>query len=228
MAAPAPLFSALLNYRHSLADSNQDDASGPACWLPGIRRVLSQERTNYPVYVSVDDVGTGFHLIAQCVAGIDPQRVLDYLAVAVERLADALEHDSQAPVRSLDVLPEAERELLLGTWNGAHRDYPRDRTVVQLFEEQAGRRAGETALQYEGGSLTYGELNARADGLAARLRGLGVRPGVLVGLCVERTAALLVGLLGTLKAGERTCRWIRRFRRSGWRSCCRTAGRRCC
>ncbi|MCL4185297.1 MAG: amino acid adenylation domain-containing protein, partial [Burkholderiaceae bacterium] len=183
--ASVPLFSALLNYRHDLPAST----------------VLDEERTNYPVCVSVDDIGTGFHVTAQCVDGIDPQRLVDYLAVAIGALVDALDRDPQAPVCSLDLLPGRERELLTGTWNETAREYPRERTVVQLFEAQAARRPDAVAVTYAGESLSYRELNARASALARRLRALGVRPGVPVGLCVERSLPMMVGLLATLKAG---------------------------
>ncbi len=71
----------------------------------------------------------------------------------------------------------------------------------QLFEATAARRPGAVAVTFEGSSLTYGELNARANRLAHALRRLGVGPDVLVGLCVERSPDMLVGLLGVLKAG---------------------------
>src|SRR5690606_23764253 len=106
-----------------------------------------------------------------------------------------------ARIDELPMLSDAERRRVLVEWNATAAQYPRDRTVVQLFEEQAARRADAVAVTCEGESLTYGELGARADALAVHLRALGVRPGVLVGLCVERTPAMLVGLLGTLKAG---------------------------
>ncbi len=157
--------------------------------------------SKFDLSVYLGESGGELHGFIEYNTDLFDAQTIERLVGHYRRLLEAIVANPSARVSELALLTTDERRQVLVDWNATARDYPRDRTVVQLFEEQAGRRAGETALQYEGGSLTYGELNARADGLAARLRGLGVRPGVLVGLCVERTAALLVGLLGTLKAG---------------------------
>ena len=107
----------------------------------------------------------------------------------------------QAPEAVAPVLTEAERHKLLVEWNRTERDYPRDKCVHQLFEEQVERTPEAVAVVFEGQSLTYRELNARANRLAQHLRTLGVGPEVLVGLCVERSLEMVVGLLGILKAG---------------------------
>src|SRR5262249_127253 len=99
------------------------------------------------------------------------------------------------------LLTEPEREQLLLGWNETVTDYPKDKCVHQLFEEQARRRPGEVALISEDRQLTYRELNERANGLAHYLRGLGLGPETLVGISVERAVEMVVGLLGILKAG---------------------------
>ena len=103
----------------------------------------------------------------------------------------------------LDVLKmsEEERRRMGEGWRQARREYPRDKCVHQLFEEQVERTPEAVAVVYEGASLTYRELNGRANQLAHRLRELGVGPDVLVGLCAERSLEMIVGLLGILKAG---------------------------
>src|SRR5438093_7921747 len=77
----------------------------------------------------------------------------------------------------------------------------RDRCIHELFEEQAARRPQAVAVTFEDRQLTYGELNSRANQLAHHLRALGVRPETLVGICVERSLEMVVGLLAILKAG---------------------------
>ena len=86
-------------------------------------------------------------------------------------------------------------------WNDTAADYPQDRCIHQLFEEQVARTPEAVAVVFEDEQLTYGELNARANRLAHHLRGCGVGPEVLVGLCLERSPEMVVGLLGILKAG---------------------------
>ncbi|NKI72840.1 AMP-binding protein, partial [Collimonas pratensis] len=86
-------------------------------------------------------------------------------------------------------------------WNDTALDYPRELTIHQLFEAQAACRPDEIALVYGEHELSYGELNVRANRLAHHLRAQGVGPDILVGVCVERSLELIVGLLAILKAG---------------------------
>jgi surfactin family lipopeptide synthetase A len=104
-------------------------------------------------------------------------------------------------VSRLPLLGRAERQQLLGEWNNTAADYPRDRCVHQLFELQTKRTPNATAVMFENERLTYGELNNRANQLAHYLTKLGVGPDVLVGILVERSLEMVVGLLGILKAG---------------------------
>jgi iturin family lipopeptide synthetase A len=100
------------------------------------------------------------------------------------------------------VLSDAERQQVLENWNNTSVVYSgKDRCLHQLIEEQAMRTPDRAALVFEQQRLTYGELISRADQLAHRLRELGVGPDVLVGLSVERSAEMIVGILGILKAG---------------------------
>ncbi|QSV63518.1 MAG: amino acid adenylation domain-containing protein [Dolichospermum sp. DL01] len=101
----------------------------------------------------------------------------------------------------LPILTEAERHQLLVEWNNTDVDYPKDKCIHQLFEEQVERTPDHVAVVFEDEQLTYRELNARANQLAHYLQKLGVGPEVLVGICVERSLEMVVGLLGILKAG---------------------------
>ena len=99
------------------------------------------------------------------------------------------------------LLTEAERHQLLVEWNNTATDYPKDQCIHQLFEAQVERTPDAVALIFEQQCLTYRELNQRANRLAHYLRQLGVGPEVLVGICMERSLEMVVGLLGILKAG---------------------------
>ena len=129
-------------------------------------------------------------------------------AATIERLVghwrvllEAIVADPGQAISQLPLLTEAERHQLLVEWNDTAVEYPRDRCIHQLFEAQVERSPQATALVYETQQLTYGELNARANRLAHHLRSLGVGPEVLVGVCLERSPELVVGLLAILKAG---------------------------
>ncbi|MGH7798832.1 MAG: amino acid adenylation domain-containing protein [Candidatus Binatia bacterium] len=104
-------------------------------------------------------------------------------------------------ISDLPILIEAERHQLLVDWNDTQRGYPRDKCLHELFEEQVERSPDAVAVVFEDQRLTYRDLNARANRLARDLIKLGVGPETLVGIYVERSLDMIVGLLGILKAG---------------------------
>jgi amino acid adenylation domain-containing protein len=124
-------------------------------------------------------------------------RLLGHFQVLLEGVV----FDAGQPISSLPLLTEAERHQVLVAWNDTQGDYPNASCLHQLFEAQVTRTPEAIATIFGDQSLTYCELNARANQLANHLRTLGVKPEVLVGLCVERSLEMVVGLLGILKAG---------------------------
>jgi amino acid adenylation domain-containing protein len=109
--------------------------------------------------------------------------------------------DPDRPIGSLQILTEAERQQLLVEWNDTQTGYQGDPCVHQLFEAQVERTPDAIAAESQRRQLTYRELNKRSNQLAQWLRWQGVGPDVLVGICVERSVKMLVGVLGILKAG---------------------------
>ena len=127
---------------------------------------------------------------------------IDRLLGHLMTLAGAAVADPQAPVSRLPILVPAERDQLAREPLARVRAFPADDTPLhRLFERQAARTPDAVAVTGDGGRLTYAELDARADRLAARLRRLGVGPEVRVALWLDRTVELVVGILGVLKAG---------------------------
>jgi len=117
------------------------------------------------------------------------------------RLLNSIVLNPQQPIFQLLMLTEVEQQQLLFEWNNTQADYPLDKCIHQLFEEQVERTPDHIAVVFEDQQLNYRELNARANQLAHYLQNLGVGPDVLVGICVERSLEMMVGLLGILKAG---------------------------
>ena len=117
------------------------------------------------------------------------------------RLLNSIVLNPQQPIFQLLMLAEVEQQQLLFEWNNTQADYPLDKCIHQLFEEQVERTPDHIAVVFEDQQLNYRELNARANQLAHYLQNLGVGPDVLVGICVERSLEMMVGLLGILKAG---------------------------
>ena len=118
-----------------------------------------------------------------------------------QTLLEAATANPEATISALPLLTEPERKQLLIDWNSAEKPYPRDKCIHDLFQAQAERSPETEAVVFEGGKLSYRELNQRANRLAERLRTLGVGPEVVVGLCTERSLEMVVGMLGILKAG---------------------------
>jgi amino acid adenylation domain-containing protein len=109
--------------------------------------------------------------------------------------------DSERPIGSLGLLSEGERKQIVEEWNATEVDYPGEKLIHELFEEQAEKSPDAVALVYEEQCLSYGELDGRANRLARRLWGMGVGPESCVGLYCRRSAEMVIGMLGILKAG---------------------------
>ena len=104
-------------------------------------------------------------------------------------------------LQEVNILPDTELVTLLETFNTTQTDYPRDKTIIDLFEEQVERTPDNIAVVYEDEKLTYKELNACSTQLGRLLRKKGVGPESIVGLMVDRSIEMIVGMLGILKAG---------------------------
>ncbi|UQV46665.1 amino acid adenylation domain-containing protein [Janthinobacterium lividum] len=194
VAAPLPLFSSLLNYRHSVA------VDATPNWA-GVQILGTAEYSNYPVNLSIDDTGTGFTLSAQVTDAVAALRVCRYMQVALADLVRVLEDAPESPLSSVEILPLAEREQLLYGFNATATEVLGIGCLHELFERQVARTPDASALVHAGQSLSYAELNAQANRLACYLREQGVGPERLVAICTERSVEMVVGVLATLKAG---------------------------
>jgi len=123
------------------------------------------------------------------------------MAGHLQTLLCGLVTDPDHHLYELPLLPEAEYNTLLCEWNNTQTDYPLNLCIHALFEAQVERTPDAVAVVFAGQQLTYQELNQRANQLAHHLQQLGVRPEELVGIYVERSLEMIVGLLGILKAG---------------------------
>ncbi|WP_266156572.1 non-ribosomal peptide synthetase [Dyella silvatica] len=207
-AATAPLFSALLNYRHNASSGiphSRDPADAThllaAHPLDGVEWISGEERTNYPVTLSVEDFEHALGLTTQVVRSLDPERVLGYMQQALESLLQALEQAPKTPLRQLSIVPPEERAVLLQAWNQT-RTPPFEHSCLHgLFQQQAEKKPSAIAAIAGDQSITYAQLDRRANQLAHHLQAHGVGQETMVGLCVERSLDVLVGVLGILKAG---------------------------
>jgi amino acid adenylation domain-containing protein len=125
----------------------------------------------------------------------------DRLLAHYECLLEDFVADSNARVSQLNLLGSLERQQILVKWNQTKADYPRNERVHTLFEEQAARVPDAIAVEFGSHTLTYAELDHRANVLASELQKKGLKPEALVGLYVDRSLEMVVGLLGIVKAG---------------------------
>jgi amino acid adenylation domain-containing protein len=190
-----PLVSTLLKYRHGASDL--------VATRVGTRRTQLSTHGNItcPITIAVNDLGERFALEAQTDQRIEARRVTRYLYTAVQSLVTALEEAPQRLALTLPILDESERDQVINQFNGTHSAYPQWKLLHQLFEEQVKRTPDAVAAVHRNSSLTYGELDAKSNQMAQYLRDRGVGADDLVGICVERSLEMVVGLLGILKAG---------------------------
>ncbi|KAF9944546.1 hypothetical protein BGZ65_011892, partial [Modicella reniformis] len=125
------------------------------------------------------------------------ERHIGYLRTMLQAMAV----NQEQTISNVDLLSPEERDLLLRTWNETEQEYPMHSCIHNLFEQQVDRTPQATALVFMDQSLSYSELNTRANNLAHHLIGLGVQPDMLVAICVERSFAMIIGVLAILKAG---------------------------
>ncbi|HEX8149510.1 MAG TPA: amino acid adenylation domain-containing protein [Pyrinomonadaceae bacterium] len=126
---------------------------------------------------------------------------VERLALNLQTLLGEVASTPEQRVGELRLLSEAERRRVLVEWNRTARPYEQGRCLHELFEAQAGATPESTAVVCGGEEVSYAELDARAERVAARLRALGAGPERLVGVCLERGVDLVAALLGVLKAG---------------------------
>ncbi len=171
--------------------------------LTGLKHdiVAGYESTNYPFTLVAGRRSATVLLRAM----FDPDRfeasTIKRVVKELERVLGQMAADLGQRVGSVKLLGEAERVQVVEEWNQTGREYPRERSLGELFEAQAVARPDARAVRFGGEELSYGELNRRANCLARYLRGLGVGPEKRVGVLGRKSVEMMVGVLGIVKGG---------------------------
>jgi amino acid adenylation domain-containing protein len=176
----------------------------PALELAGLRSEAVESdggMTKFDLTLSLIDKehGIGGHL--EYSTDLFNRDKIERMARHFQTLLEGIAADPDQSIANLPIMTEAERHRILFEWNDTRADYPKDKCIHQLFEEQVERTPDAVAVKYEDQQLTYQDLNHRANHLARYLISSGVGPEKLVGIYVERSITMVVGLLATLKAG---------------------------
>ncbi len=161
--------------------------------------VLDRGGAQFELSVSVDTQVTR-SLIVEYNTDLFDRLTIERIVAQYFTILEAAAVAPATHIGALTLLP-AEQLALLHDWNATAAPYPSNATFVQIFEDQAVRTPDALAVSFEGATMSYAQLNARANAVAHTLRALGVGPGVLVGVCVVRSPMLLIALLGIQKSG---------------------------
>jgi amino acid adenylation domain-containing protein len=191
----SPLFQVMF-VLHSLM-MDRIDLAGLNCKLVE----LDIKSARFDLSVDVFDVAQGLRVYFEYNTDLFNTESIDRMMDHFQMVLEGFVADPGARIRQLPLLRSEERVQLTRDWNRTETEYPRDATVHGLFEAQARRTPQAEAVRFGDASLTYEQLDRRANRLANRLQALDVRPESLVGVCVERSLDMVVALLGVLKAG---------------------------
>ncbi len=162
---------------------------------------IDKKTSNFDLTLTMAEEARGLSATIEYNTDLFEAPTIERLLEHFQTLLEAISLDPDQRISTLSLLPEAEKRQLLVEWNATEADYPLEQSIQQLFEAQVEQAPDAVAVVYEGSQLTYGALNRRANQLAHHLRRLGVGPETLVGICVERSMEMVVGVLGVLKAG---------------------------
>ena len=152
----APLFSAVLNYRHNLVDVTRPVVEENTHLLAGIEFLGGNERTNYPLTMSVEDFGQSLGLTALVVQPLSPERMCSYMQQALVSVVEALETAPSTPVRQLEILPPEERTLLLEEWNATEAEYPQRLVRAPVVRGAGGKDIRAVVALCMKSRLSYG------------------------------------------------------------------------
>jgi amino acid adenylation domain-containing protein/non-ribosomal peptide synthase protein (TIGR01720 family) len=196
--AGIPLFETILVFENYPVDKALRDGAKAAGL--GIEALGWTEQTNFPLTLAVYP-GRQLQLKAAYDRNLYPtdaiERMLGHLTTLLQRISKCADER----VRDLSLLGDQEKRQLLEEWNQTESDFPREKCIHELFEDQVGRTPGAVAVEYENEELTYEQLDRRAGQLSRQLQELGIGPDKLVGICAKRSLEMIIGLLGVLKAG---------------------------
>uniref|UniRef100_A0A2P1CZ97 AptD n=1 Tax=Nostoc sp. HIID-D1B TaxID=2027338 RepID=A0A2P1CZ97_9NOSO len=190
-----PLFQVML----ALENNESPDLSLPGLeidWLP-----LTYPFAKFDLAILVIESDNQLDLTWEYATDLFDQSTIQRMAEQFEVLLKGIVDNPGKPINTLPLMTAPEL-LQLQRWNQTENDYPHDKTLVEIFEQQVEKNPHNIALVFESQQLTYRELNQKANQLAHYLiQNHQIKPDTLIGICVERSLEMIIGVLGILKAG---------------------------
>ena len=190
-----PLFQVMFSF---------DNTPSPSLDLPAVsveKLTTHNETSKFDLLLSMREEGDRLTSVVEYNIDIFDASTIKRMMQHFENLLQQIVVDTEIGISQLSLMSEEERRQVLVEWNNTEAEYPQDRTVISLFEEQIEKCSDAIAIESDGEPISYGELNERANRLAHYLRESGVGTETLVGICMERGVDMMVAVLGVLKAG---------------------------
>ncbi|OXB20714.1 hypothetical protein B0A71_06650, partial [Flavobacterium tructae] len=157
--------------------------------------------SKFDLTFSASENNNGISLVLNYCTALFDKATIESMLLHYQELLQSITENITEPISNLSMLTQAEEHQLLNVFNNTAAAYPSDKTIVDLFKEQVKQTPNAVAVVYEDEELTYKELDQRSNQLAHYLREQGVKPDALVGICLERSLEMLIGILGILKSG---------------------------
>ncbi|MEO7535571.1 MAG: non-ribosomal peptide synthase/polyketide synthase, partial [Ferruginibacter sp.] len=173
-------------------------------WSLQVSNVHKDEQSNYPLTIivaSAEQVSIKFSYNVDLLKEEYVKEISDHFENVLLQLTEADNAGVSIHLNDIKIITAAETHQLVEGFNNTKADYPKDKSIIDLFTEQSAKTPNAIALKFEEQELTYKELNERSNQLANYLRSRGVKEEMLVPICVERSIEMIVGILGILKAG---------------------------
>ena len=195
--AHSPIFQVMINWRDPDQQLSFIGLEGLA-----VESLLAETKTSkFDMTLMLTDSGAEIGLEVEYSTDLFDEERIARMFDHYQTLLEAVATDPAQRISQLPVLTDSERQKLSAGWNSTETVYPREKRIDQLFSEQAARTPDAIAVEFDERRITYRELDRRSNQLAHHLRKFGVEPDDLIGICVERSINMMVGVLGILKAG---------------------------
>ncbi|WP_144219864.1 non-ribosomal peptide synthetase [Flavobacterium anhuiense] len=194
-----PLFQVMFELQNKQISSGNEEKELKGLTISG--HEYSSTTAQFDLTLNVSEGNNGIALNMNYCTSLFDKATIERMLLHYQELLESIVFDVAQPVATLSMLTVAEEQQLLNVFNNTSVAYPKDKTIVDLFEEQAGKTPDAVAVVYEGEELSYRQLNERSNQLGHYLREQGVQADTLVGICLERSQEMLIGILGILKSG---------------------------
>ncbi|OPA72813.1 hypothetical protein BVG16_32035 [Paenibacillus selenitireducens] len=160
-----------------------------------------EEISKFNLSFTISEIDKKYEIMMEYCTDLYKKETADLMISHYNVILEQIVENRYKQIKEIEVITEEERSKILGEFNNTQVEYPMDKTVIGLFEEQVKNTPENVAVIYEDEKITYAELNQRSNQLARKLRKLGVKPNDFVAMLTERSIEMIIGIYGIMKAG---------------------------